>query len=135
VTQGGSKLFSYDVQAMPDGTANADVDWGHRIRGLDSADTQVADGFIRGTINGREFLPLPLDADPASAVFVDGQPAPQAKDTGNGLKKRLARLDAEIAAVESSCELVSVVLATGGVQRGVLPEWRRLRSRRVRASS
>jgi hypothetical protein len=103
----GDKTFSYIANGNADGTARVHVDWGTPIKGLDSVDAKVVGGRIAGSVDGRAFFPLSLDADLASAIFADGKPAPRAETMSGWTKEQLTRLDAKITAVISACEPVT----------------------------
>ena len=106
VLHGSQTVFSYIATGDPDGTGTLDITWGHQVRGLTSADIDVAGGKLTGSINNRQFLPFGLAQDPKTAVFVDGKPGPQADFPGDGTVKQLGRLDAAVKNVTGHCELV-----------------------------
>lgn len=116
VKHGGQKVYSYTASAGPDGTGSVDVDWGHQVKGMDEAATQFSNGVLTGSVNGRNFEPFDIDENPASVVFVDGKPAPRGALPGNGMKKQLQRLEAEVNDVVEDCEVVTSLDETDPAQ-------------------
>lgn len=116
VKHGGQKVYSYTASAGPDGKGAVDVDWGHQVKGMDKAETAFSNGQLTGTVNGRAFQPFDLDENPATAVFVDGKPAPRGSLPGYGMKKQLQRLEAEVSDVMADCEVVTTLDETAPAQ-------------------
>jgi len=113
ITQGSQLLLSYTAHALPDGTGSVDVDWGHRVKGLESATTQFDGDLMTGSVNDRQFEPFALDADLKSVKFVDGGPSPGPKNLGQGLLKQLDRLEAAAQAAVATCEVVTSLASDG----------------------
>lgn len=100
---GSSEIFSYALEAQPGAATQVWVSWGPHVRGAEEGTFSIEDGMISGSIDGRAFLPLSVDADPASARFVDGGPSPVLR-SNRPLQQALERLAAAAEKVMRACE-------------------------------
>lgn len=76
VMAGDELIMSVLTTSDDDGGVNVQVEYGPMASGLSGADIVVEDGMIKGKINDRDIVEMPVDsADALATVFMDGAPA------------------------------------------------------------
>lgn len=112
LTLDGKPLMTLRASSEGD-RATVEIDYGEAFQGIRNAVSHVEGGTVTGSIDGREILPMPADADPRTAVFADGGRPPTieiADDIAAAMDVVLA--DAKAAALH--CEGAGVVYASPG---------------------